>query len=61
MATDPVVQLLNEEEEWAGVALTPEQRTATLKILREIIYRDLSFVRELLHSISGGKKEGGEK
>ena len=57
---DPVVQLLNEEEERAGITLTPEQRTAILKILRQLVDRDIRSIRELLHSIQGGKKTGGE-
>ena len=50
-AIDPVIQLLNEEEERAGIALTPEQRTAILKILRELVDRDVRSIRELLRSI----------
>ena len=53
-AIDPVVQLLNEEEERAGITLTPEQRTAILKILRELVERDVRSIRELLGSIQGG-------
>jgi transcriptional regulator with XRE-family HTH domain len=49
--SDPVEQLLNEEEELAGITLTPEQRTAILKILRELVSRDVRTIRELLHSI----------
>ena len=57
---DPVVQLLNEEEERAGVTLTPKQRIAILKILRELVDRDVRSIRELLRSIQGGeKKEDG--
>ena len=59
-AIDPVVQLLNEEEERAGITLTPEQRTAILKILRELVDRDVRSIRELLRSIQGGEKEGDE-
>ena len=59
-AIDPVVQLLNEEEERAGITLTPEQRTAILKILRELVDRDVRSIRELLRSIQGGKKKGDE-
>ena len=59
-ATDPVVQLLNIEEERAGITLTPEQRTAILKILRELVDRDVRAIRELLGSIQGGKKKGDE-
>jgi len=57
---DPVVQLLNEEEERAGITLTPEQRTAILKILRELVDRDVRSIRELLRSIQGGKNKGDE-
>jgi hypothetical protein len=53
---DPVVQLLNEEEERAGITLTPEQRTAILKIFRELVDRDVRSIRELLRSIQVGKK-----
>ena len=59
-AIDQVVQLLNTEEERAGIILTPEQRTAILKILRELIDRDVRLIRELLRSIPGGKKTGDE-
>ena len=59
-AIDPVVQLLHEEEERAGITLTPEQRTAILKILRELVDRDVRSIRELLRSIPGGKKKGDE-
>jgi transcriptional regulator with XRE-family HTH domain len=58
--TDPVAQLLNEEEERCGVTLTPEQRTAILKLLRELIYRDVRSFRELLRSIQGGQEKRGE-
>ena len=58
---DPVVQLLNAEEERAGISLTPEQRTVILKILRELVDRDVRTIRELLRSIQeGGKKTGDE-
>jgi len=57
VAIDPVVQLLNEEEERAGITLTPEQRTAILKILRELVDRDVRSIRELLRSIQGGEKK----
>ena len=60
VAVDPVVQLLNEEEERAGITLSPEQRTAILKILRDLVDRDIRSIRELLHSIQGGKKTGDE-
>ena len=59
-AIDPVVQLLNEEEERAGITLTPEQRIAILKILRELVDRDVRSIRELLRSIQGGKEKGDE-
>jgi transcriptional regulator with XRE-family HTH domain len=54
---DPILHLLNEEEERAGVTLNPEQRTAILKILRELIDRDVRSIRELLGSIQGGKEK----
>jgi transcriptional regulator with XRE-family HTH domain len=57
---DPVVQLLNEEVERAGIILTPDQRTATLKILRELVYRDVRSIQELLSSFSAGEKKGDE-
>lgn len=57
VASDPAAQLLNEEEELSGITLTPEQRTAILKILREFVYRDVRFIRELIRSIQVGKKE----
>jgi transcriptional regulator with XRE-family HTH domain len=57
---DPVVELLKEEEGQAGVTLNPEQRTAILKILRELVYRDVRSIRELLRSIQGGKKKGDD-
>ena len=59
-AIDPVMQLLNAEEERAGITLAPEQRTAILKILRELVDRDIRSIRELLRSIQGGKKKGNE-
>jgi transcriptional regulator with XRE-family HTH domain len=59
-AIDPVVQLLNEEEERVGITLTPEQRTAILKILRESVDRDVRSIRELLRSIQGVEKKGAE-
>ena len=58
VAIDPVVQLLNEEEERAGVTLSPEQRTAILKIFRELVDRDVRSIRELLRSIQGREKRG---
>jgi hypothetical protein len=60
VAIDPVVELLNEEEERAGITLTPEQRTAILKILRELVDRDVRAIRELLRSIPGEQKTGDE-
>jgi hypothetical protein len=60
MTIDPVEQLLNEEEERTGIILTPEQRIAILKILRELVDRDVRSIRELLRSIPGGKKKGDE-
>jgi transcriptional regulator with XRE-family HTH domain len=59
-AFDPVVQILNKEQERAGVTLTLEQRTAILKILRELVSRDVRSIRELLGSMQGGKKTGEE-
>jgi transcriptional regulator with XRE-family HTH domain len=56
---DPVVLLLNEEEKRAGIVLTPEQRTAVLKILREFVYRDMRSIRELMQSMQEGPKEDG--
>jgi transcriptional regulator with XRE-family HTH domain len=55
---DPVEQLLTEEEERAGISLTPEQRTAILKILRELVSRDVRSIRELLQAIPGGQTPG---
>ena len=57
---DPVVEILNAEEERAEISLAPEQRTAILKILRELVSRDVRSIRELLGSMQGGKKPGGE-
>jgi transcriptional regulator with XRE-family HTH domain len=54
---DPVVQLLNEEQERAKITLTPGQRTAILKILRELVDRDVRSIRELLRSIQGEMKK----
>jgi transcriptional regulator with XRE-family HTH domain len=51
LVSDPVLQLLNEEEERAGITLTPEQRTAILKILRELVDRDVRSIRELFKII----------
>jgi hypothetical protein len=60
LTMDPVMQILNEEEERAGFTLTPEQRTAIFKILRELVDRDVRAIRELLRSIQGGEKKGDE-
>jgi transcriptional regulator with XRE-family HTH domain len=57
---DPVEQLLNEEVERTGITLTSEQRTAILKILRELVYRDVRSIQELLRSIPGEEKKGKE-
>jgi hypothetical protein len=57
---DPVLQLLNEEVERAGITLTPDQRTAILKILRELVCRDVRSIQELLRSIPGGEKQEKE-
>jgi transcriptional regulator with XRE-family HTH domain len=59
-ASDPVVQLLIEEEERAGISLTPEQRTAILKILRELVSRDVRSIRELLRAIPGSHNQEQE-
>ena len=42
---DPVTQLISEEEEHAGISLTSKQRIAFLKILRELVYRDVRLLR----------------
>jgi transcriptional regulator with XRE-family HTH domain len=55
---DPVEQLLAEEEARANLSLTPEQRAAILKILRELISRDIRSIRELLQAIPGGQTQG---
>ena len=60
VAIDPVVQLLTKEEERAGITLTPEQRTAILKIFRELVSRDVRSIRELLRFIPGGQNQGQE-
>jgi hypothetical protein len=60
LTTDPVMQLLNDEEERAGLTLTPNQRTAILKILRELVDRDVRSIRDLLRSIQGEMKKGEE-
>ncbi len=54
-AGDPVEQLLLEEEERAGITLTPEQRRAFMKILRELVSRDVRSLRELLRAIPKGQ------
>ena len=54
--SDPVEQLLAQEEERAGLRLTPEQRTAILKILRELVSRDVRAIRELLQAIPQEQK-----
>ena len=56
--SDPVVQLLDDEEERAGITLTPKQRIAILKILRELVSRDVRSIRELLRAIPRGDKQG---
>jgi transcriptional regulator with XRE-family HTH domain len=56
---DPVEKLLREEVERLGVNLTREQHTAILKILRELVSRDVRSIQELLLSIPGGEKESG--
>jgi hypothetical protein len=60
LASDPVMQLLNEEEERAGITLTPKQRSGMLKILRELVYRDIRSIQELLRAIPEGEKQGSE-
>jgi transcriptional regulator with XRE-family HTH domain len=57
VAIDPVVQLLDEQEERAGITLTPEQRTAILKILRQLVDRDIRSIRELLFSMPRVKEK----
>jgi hypothetical protein len=58
-AIDPVMLLLKEEEKREGIVLTPEQRGAVLKILREFVYRDMCSIRELMRSMRGGQKREG--
>jgi transcriptional regulator with XRE-family HTH domain len=58
LVTDPVEYLLSEEEVRAGINLTPEQRTAILKILRELVSRDVRSIQELLCAMPEGKKPG---
>jgi transcriptional regulator with XRE-family HTH domain len=58
LGTDPVEYLLSEEEVRAGISLTPEQRTAILKILRELVYRDVRSIQELLRAMPEGEKQG---
>ena len=58
--SDPVEQLLAQEEERAGLTLTPEQRRAILKILRELVTRDVRAIRELLQTIPGEQNHGHE-
>ena len=55
---DPVAQLLAEEEERAGLNLTPEQRRAILKILRELVSRDVRAIQELLQAIPERQNQG---
>jgi transcriptional regulator with XRE-family HTH domain len=57
---DLVLQLLKKEEERAGITLTPGQRTAVLKILCELVYRDFRSIQELLSSFSDRGKQGDE-
>jgi hypothetical protein len=59
-ASDPVEQLLLEEEERAGITLTPEQRRAFLKILQELVDRDVRTLRELLGVIPRGENQEKE-
>ncbi len=60
VAIDPVLYLLNGEVERAGITLTPKQRTAILKILRELVSRDARAIQELLGSMRGEEEEGEE-
>jgi len=53
---DPVVLLINEEEERAGITLSPEQRKAIQKILRDLVDRDIGSIRELLGSMKVNTK-----
>jgi hypothetical protein len=57
LVIDPVLMLLNEEEERAGITLTPEHRTAILKVLRELVFRDVRSIRELLRLIPGTENQ----
>jgi len=59
-AIDSVLQLLDDEEKRAGISLTSQQRTAILRILRELVDRDIRSIRELLRSIQGGKNKENE-
>ena len=54
---DTVVQLLEEEEDRAGVTLSQKQRKAIIKILRELVDRDVRFIRELLGSMKVNNKK----
>jgi len=56
-AIDPVVLLLNEEEERAGITLSPKQRKAILKILRDLVDQNVRSIRELLGSMRGNDKK----
>jgi transcriptional regulator with XRE-family HTH domain len=58
LVTDPVEYLLSEEEVRTGISLTPDQRTAILKILRELVYRDVRSIQELLRSMPEVEKQG---
>ncbi len=53
-----MAQLLNEEVERDGIALTPDQHTAILKILQELVGRDVRLIQELLRSLQEGSKQG---
>ena len=57
---DPVEQLLAEEEERAGITLNSKQRNAILKILRELVSRDVRSIRELLQTITGDMNQEQE-
>jgi hypothetical protein len=52
--------LIEEVVERAGLTLTKEQRTAILKILRELVYRDVRVIQELLRFIPGTESQGDE-
>ncbi len=59
-AIDSVLQLPDDEEKPAGISLTSQQRTAILKILRDLVDRHIRSIRELLRSIQGRKNKENE-